>query len=89
MVYLWVGCIWLGSIAHTAFRVLCGHDVSLAGAVLLLIVASFAGLLAVLLAMRCNWSAITTGIVRAISGWACGRFVRVIECRVMKEISGE
>ena len=87
--YLWLGCIWLGSIAHTAFRVLCGDDVSLAGAVLQLIVASFAGLLAVLLAMRCNWSAETTGIVCAIAGWAGGRFVRAIERRVMNGITGK
>lgn len=85
--YLWVGCVWLGSIAHSAFRVLCGDDITLAGVILRIIVASFAGLLAILLAMRCNWSAETTGIICGIAGWAGGRFVRAIERRVMVGIT--
>lgn len=85
--YLWVGCVWLGSIAHSAFRALCGDDVTVAGVVLQLIVASFAGLLAILIAVRCNWSAETTGIVCSVAGWAGGRFVQIIERRVMSSIA--
>ncbi|MEB2417213.1 hypothetical protein [Citrobacter sp. R-1.5.2] len=32
--YLWGGCIWLGSIAHSAFRSLCGDDVTIVSVVL-------------------------------------------------------
>lgn len=87
--YFWIGCVWLGSIAHSAYRILCGDNVTAAGIVLRIIVASFAGLLGVLLGVRCNWSMETIGAICGIAGWAGGRFVRVIERRVMKEISGE
>jgi len=52
-----------------------------------MLVASFASLLAILIAVRCNWSAETTGIVCSIAGWAGGRFVQVIERRVMTGIA--
>ncbi|ECY3258059.1 hypothetical protein AU577_15695 [Salmonella enterica subsp. enterica serovar Alachua] len=85
--WLWLGCIWLGSIAHSAFRALCGDDITVISVVLQLIVASFAGLLAVLIAIRCDWSAETTGIVCSVAGWAGGRFVQAVERRVMMDVT--
>ncbi|EDF9813025.1 hypothetical protein K3T42_000571 [Salmonella enterica subsp. enterica] len=85
--YFWIGCIWLGSIAHSAFRVLVGDDVTVIGVILQLIVASFAGLLAILIAIRFNWSAETAGIVCSIAGWAGGRFVQAVEHKVMMMIA--
>lgn len=81
--YFFAGCVWLGSLANSAFHALCGDDVTVVGVVLQLIVASFAGLLAILLAVRCNWSAETTGIVCSVAGWAGGRFVQAVERRVL------
>lgn len=87
--YLWAACIWLGSIAHSAFRVLCGDDVTIARAVLQIIVASFAGLLAGLIGMRCNWSAETIMIVCGVAGWSGSGFVRAVERRVIHGIAGK
>ncbi len=70
--YFGLGCVWLGSVAHSAFRVLSGDDMKVAGMALRLIVASFSGFLGVLLAMRCNWSAETTGILCGVAGWWVG-----------------
>ncbi len=73
--YFWIGCIWLGSIAHSAFRVLVGDDVTVIGVILQLIVASFAGLLAILIAIRFNWSAETAGVsVQSLAGPVAGSF---------------
>ncbi|MHA6305686.1 phage holin family protein [Hafnia paralvei] len=86
--YFWAGCIWLGSVAHTCLRMLLGEDVTIAGMVLQLVVASFAGLLAVLLSSRFGWTGETTGIICGIAGWSGSQFIAAIERRVLHGVSG-